>query len=163
MGEGTEKLYAVVDTARDDRLYSLVMQSSAHECLFGGEVAEPLNRAAPYLVYLKTDEALFRAWRDEGRGQSWGIMLRSRLPLNLVRLHLKHFLVASLPDGMVAQFRFYDPRVLGPYLSTCAPHELAPWFNGVSAFLIEHPDGGGFQEFGFDGTSLVDRSAAAAH
>ena len=162
MAEGAEKLFAVVDTARDERLYPLVMQSSAQDCLFGGEVAEPLNRAAPYLVDLNLDEPLFRAWRDEGRGQSWGVMLRSRLSLQLLRLHLKHFLVAQLPDGMVAQFRFYDPRVLGPYFSTCAQHELAPWFNGVSSFLIEHPDGSGFQELGFDGTGLVDRSAAPA-
>lgn len=150
-----ETLYAVIDTARDERLYPLVMRASDQACLFGGEIAEPLNRAAPYLVNLKPDEPLFRAWRDEGRGQSWGIMLRSKLSLDLVRLHLKHFLVARLPDGMVAQFRFYDPRVFGPYLASCAPHELSPWFNGVSAYLVEDPETGAFDELSFDGSQLL--------
>ena len=58
------------------------MEASGQACLFGGEVAEPLNRAAPYLVDLKAQEPLFRAWRDAGRGQSWGIMCRSALPLD---------------------------------------------------------------------------------
>jgi hypothetical protein len=155
-----DTLYAVIDTARDERLYPLVMQASDRACLFGGEVAEPLNRAAPYLVDLKPQEPLFRAWRDEGYGQSWGIMLRSQLPLGALRLHLKHFLVARLPDGMVAQFRFYDPRVFGPYLSSCTADELASWFGGVSVFLVERLEGGGFHEFSFDGARLNDGAAA---
>ena len=156
-----DALYAVIDTARDERLYPLVMQASQRACLFGGDVPEPLNRAAPYLVGLEPREPLFGAWRDEGYGQSWGIMLRSRLPLDALRLHLKHFLVARLPDGMVAQFRFYDPRVFGPYLSSLAPDELAPWFSGVSTFLVENQEGAGFHEFGFDGSRLTDGASAA--
>ena len=154
-----ETLYAVIDTARDERLYDLVMRSSEQACLFAGAVAEPLDRAAPYLVNLNSQEPLFSAWRDAGRDQSWGIMLRSSLPLDAVRLHLKHFLVVRLPDGMVAQFRFYDPRVLVPYLLSCTPEELAPWFNGVSAFLAENREAGGFHEFALDGGRLADRSA----
>jgi hypothetical protein len=157
MAAGT--LFAVIDTARDERLYPLVMQAADRACLFGGEVPEPLNRAAPYVVDLKPHEPLFGAWRDEGYGQSWGIMVRSVLPLDALRLHLKHFLVARLPDGMVAQFRFYDPRVFGPYLSSLTAEELARWFNGVSAFLVERQEGGGFHEFSFDGTRLEDGAA----
>ena len=58
-----ETLYAVIDTARDERLYPLVMRASDQACLFGGEIAEPLDRAAPYIVNLKPDEPLFRARR----------------------------------------------------------------------------------------------------
>ena len=155
-----ETLYAVIDTARDERLYDLVMRSSEQACLFGGTVAEPLDRAAPYLVNLKSQEPLFAAWRDAGRGQSWGIMLRSALPLDALRLHLKHFLVVTLPDGMVAQFRFYDPRVFVPFLLSCTPEELAPWFAGISAFLAENREAGGFHEFALEGGRLSDRSAA---
>ena len=63
-------LYAIMDTARDERLYDLVMAASEQSCMFGGKVAEPLDRAAPYLVNLKSQEPLFRAWRDQGRGQA---------------------------------------------------------------------------------------------
>jgi len=156
-----ETLYAVVDAARDPQLYPLVTGASDQACLFGGKLAEPLNRAAPYLVHLKPDEPLFRAWRDVGRGQSWGIMCRSRLPLAELRLHLKHFLVAQLPDGRVAQFRFYDPRVFGPYLASCTPEELASWFKGVSAYLVEDREAGGFREFTLRDGSLHDAAAGS--
>ena len=152
-------LYAVVDAARDTRLYPLVMQAANQACLFGGEVREPLNRAAPYLVDLHTGEALFRAWRDEGRGQSWGIMCRSGLSLTDLRRRLRHFLVARLPDGMLAHFRFYDPRVFGPYLNSCASEELAAWFDQVSAYLVEDEATGAFHEFVLDEGRLADRAA----
>ncbi|MDW6025440.1 DUF4123 domain-containing protein [Mesorhizobium sp. BAC0120] len=159
MTAGAETLYAVIDTARDARLYGLVMQASDQACLFGGELAEPLNRAAPYLVDLKSREPLFNSWRDEGRGQSWGIMARSAMPLGELRRHFRRFMVAKLPDGMVAQFRFYDPRVFGPYLSSCTPEELAPWFEGVSAYLVENREAGGFHEFTLREGQLHDRAA----
>lgn len=155
-----QSLYAVLDTARDERLYDLVMAASEHSCMFGGVVAEPLDRAAPYLVNLKSQEPLFRAWRDQGRGLAWGIMLRSHLPLGELRLHLKHFMVVKMPDGTVAQFRFYDPRVFVPYMLSCTPEELAPWFGGVSVFLAESHQTGGFHEFALEGGRLVDRAAA---
>ena len=152
---GASTLYAVVDAARDPLLYPLVMRSSDQACLFGGEVAEPLNRAAPYVVRLDPHEPLFGIWRDTGRGRSWGIMCRSLLPLKQLRRHFKRFLVAMLPDGTVAQFRFYDPRVFGPYLSSCTPEELALWFEGISTFLVEDLETGGFQELSFDGSQLL--------
>ena len=96
------------------------MEASGQACLFGGEVEEPLNQAAPYLVNLKAQEPLFRALRTAGRGQAWGIMCRSGLPLDGLRRHFRHFLMAKLPDGTVAQF-LYDPRVFNPFLSSCTP------------------------------------------
>jgi len=155
-----QSLYAVLDTARDERLYDLVMAASEQSCMFGGAIAAPLDRAAPYLVNLKSQEPLFRAWRDQGRGLAWGIMLRSHLPLGELRLHLKHFMVVKMPDGTVAQFRFYDPRVFVPYMLSCTPEELAPWFGGVSVFLAESHQTGGFHEFALEGGRLVDRAAA---
>jgi hypothetical protein len=67
-----------------------------------------------------------------------------------------------LPDGTVAQFRFYDPRVFVPYMLSCTPEELAPWFGGVSAFLAENRETGGYHEFALDGGRLVDQAAVAA-
>ena len=154
-----ETLFAVIDAARDERLYPLVMEASEQACLFGGDVKEPLSRAAPYLVDLKAGEPLFSAWRDEGRGQSWGIMCRSALSLTDLRRHLRHFLVAQLPDGMMAQFRFYDPRVFGPYITSCTADELASWFDGVSAYLVEDQEAGGFHEFVLHEGQLEDRAA----
>jgi Domain of unknown function (DUF4123) len=158
---GAETLYALIDAARDPSLYPLVMEASGQACLFGGDVEEPLNRAAPYLVNLKAQEPLFRAWRTAGRGQAWGIMCRSGLPLDGLRRHFRHFLMAKLPDGTVAQFRFYDPRVFNPFLSSCTADELGPWFQGVSAYLAEDQATGAFHEFTLRDGQLHDDMAAA--
>src|SRR5215216_2169579 len=133
--------YGLIDAARDDRLYELVAASRAHACLFAGELDPELERAAPYIVRLTDDSPLCEAWRDEGRGQSWGIQCTSTSSLAEVRRHFRHFLQAKLPDGTVALFRFYDPRVFRTYLPTCTPHELAPWFLEVSEYRVEAEDG----------------------
>jgi len=158
---GAETLYALIDAARDPGLYPLVMQASSQACLFGGGVAEPLNRAAPYLVDLRAQEPLFRAWRADGRGQAWGIMCRSAMPLDRLRRHFRHFLMARLPDGTVAQFRFYDPRVFIPFLPSCTTDELGLWFDGVSAYLAENQATGAFHEFTLRNGQLHDDMAAA--
>ena len=65
--------------------------------------------------------------------------------------------MAKLPDGMVAQFRFYDPRVFGPFLSSCTPDELASWFDGVSAYLVERPGDRGLSRIHDCATAAVAR------
>jgi hypothetical protein len=157
-----ETLYAVVDAARDERLYPMVMQAAEHACLFAGKIGEPLDRASPYLVNLQAQEQLFHAWRDIGRGRAWGILCRSTLPLAQLRRHLRRFLVAKLPDGMVVQFRFYDPRVFRTYLPTCTPEELSAWFKGVSSFLVEEGESGAFHEYNLRDGRLHDGAAPVA-
>jgi hypothetical protein len=157
-----DTLYALVDAARDDRLYPLVMQSSEQQCLFAGKIEPPLDSVAPYLVNLKAHESLFHAWRDIGRGKSWGVLCRSDLPFKDLRRHFRHFLQARLPDGTVILFRFFDPRVFGTYLPRCGSDELAQWFAGVSAYLVEEGAGGGFHEFNLRGGRLYDGDKPAA-
>jgi len=134
-------LYGLIDAARDDQLYELITASAAHACLFAGELDPELEREAPYIVRLTEGSRLCEAWRDEGRGQSWGIQCTSTSSLAEVRRHFRHFLQAKLPDGKVALFRFYDPRVFRTYLPTCTPHELAPWFSEVNEYRVEAEDG----------------------
>jgi hypothetical protein len=134
-------LYAIVDTARDARLYGLVMRSRERVCLFAGELQSPLERAAPYLVCSTPYDALFDAWRNHGWGRSWGIWCRSALDLKQLRRHFRQYLQAVLPDGKVVLFRYYDPRVWRTYLPNCNPDELAGWFAGVDEYGVEMPGG----------------------
>ena len=53
-----------------------------------------------------------------------------------------------------------DPRVFGPYLASCTQEELALWFDGVSAYLVENQEQGGFHEFTLHHGQLYDRAAA---
>ena len=131
------RLYGVVDTARDPGLYDLVMACPERDCLFAGVIEEPLNRAAPWLVDLTGDSPLKEAWRNKGWGQSWGILVRSDLPLERLRRHLRKFLLAQLPDGDPVLFRFYDPRVWRLYWPSCTGEEKARWMEGVEEFVVE--------------------------
>jgi hypothetical protein len=141
-------------------LYDLVRQSKAYQCLIGGKVEEPLAAALPYLVRLQSDEPLGRAWQGPGVGQSWGIMLRSSLSIDGLRVHLKKFIQAQLPDGRVVMFRFYDPRVFRVYIRAALAEERLPWFNGVSVYAIEAEASGQFHNFNLQGGVLHDGVAA---
>ena len=142
-GDSETRLFGVVDTAQDPRLYDLVIASSEQECLFSGKLAAPLARAAPYLCVLSKNDGLVDAWRTDGLGRNWGITLRSGATLQAVRRQLRKNLQAMLPDGTVALFRFYDPRVWRTYLPTCAVADLKGWFGQVTEYQAESEDGAG--------------------
>jgi hypothetical protein len=132
MGNGT--LFGIVDCARDDRLYDLVMGCPNWSCLFAGKLPDELARTAPYLVALDEPSPLSRAWGLQGMGQSWGIKCRSSLTMPALRRHFRRFIQAKLPDGDVVLFRFYDPRVWVPFWESCTPEERGVWLEGVESF-----------------------------
>jgi len=129
-------LYGIVDTARDRQLYELVSATAEHVCLFAGQLKAPLERVAPYLVRLSSSPNFAKIWQNEW-GQSWGILCVSVASLEQLRLHFRQFLQAKLPDGQIALFRFYDPRVFRIYLPTCDLVQLRAWFACAEEFRVE--------------------------
>ena len=154
------KWYAIIDGAQDPRLLSLVQKCSRHVCLISGELDPALAPALPWLVELLPDENLTAVWKRDGAGRNWGIAMLSALDLQHVKLHLKKFLNARLPDGTVAMFRFYDPRVLRTYFAAATPEEIAPWFRGIERFSVESPQAGQFHDFHLSGGVLYDGNRA---
>ncbi len=148
--------YAVIDGAQDPQLLGLIQQCRAHVCLISGKLDPVLAPALPWLVEVQPDEQLIIDWRTKGAGRNWGIALESPLDLLHVKLHLKKFLNAKLPDGTVALFRFYDPRVLRTYLRAATAQELAPWFSGINRFSVESEQAGRFHDFQWHGGRLHD-------
>ena len=142
-----KNIYAVVDTARDPRLYELVHTALGPMCLFAGQLAPAVRETAPYLVPLHDAEELLRVWRKDGIGQSWGIFLRSSMESPSIRRHLRKFLMATLPDGREVLFRWWDPRVFRVYLPACERDDLKFWFEGVEEFICEDIDGKTFERF----------------
>jgi hypothetical protein len=132
--------FAIIDAARDDRLFDLIT-TAAHTCLFAGSLAPELRRASPHLAELAPGSALAQAWNKEGRSQCWGITCRSSAELNFLARHFRQFVQAKLPDGKIALFRFYDPRVWRDYLPTCNEFELRQWFRNVDSFAADAGDG----------------------
>ena len=133
--------FAIIDGSRDPRLEGLVRGCREHACLFKGKIDPRIAQVAPWLVRVDQRDPLLSIWQAHGRGQAWGLMACSDRTFEQLHRHFRRFLQAMLPDGMVVTFRFYDPRVFNTYICAALPDERAPWFDGVSAYAAESPDG----------------------
>lgn len=136
------RTYALVDAARDERIYpALVRADCDWLCLYRGDAATRMAEVAPYLVQLEP-LSLFTAYLlDEGWGNSWGVFLNAALPLERIQAHFRRFILAHLPNGRTAYFRFYDPRVLRVYLPSCTDEERQTFFGPVERFVMEPAEG----------------------
>ncbi len=148
--------FAIIDGARDSRLEALVRQCADHICLFKGDIDPRLSQTAPWLVRIDERESLLPTWQQHGQGQSWGMMLLSSLTIEGLQRHLRRFLQAKLPDGMIALFRFYDPRVFNTYIRAASAEEREPWFDGVLQYAVESEAGQGLHQYRLDSGRLVD-------
>lgn len=133
--------YALVDAAQDARLHGLIAQCDTRCCLFSGRLSPRFAAAAPWLVRIDPREPLVQIWQAHGRGRNWGVLCEAEGGLEPLRRHFRRFLQAALPDGTVAQFRFYDPRVFLAYLRGAQAEERRPWFENIRQFVVEGPDG----------------------
>ena len=154
-GRQVSAWFALVDTAQDPKLHGLVQKSRTQQCLFSGDVHPTLAAASPHIALVDPKEPLIQIWQKHGAGRNWGIMCESDLDFATLRRHFKKFLTAKLPDGTVALFRFYDPRVFNTYIRACTPEERAPWFNGVKQYSVEG-EGGAVHNYRLRGGRLFD-------
>jgi hypothetical protein len=102
--------------------------------------AERYAGVAPYLFQL--DEATFDWIASPSFWPTpWGILLYAQTNLTAVRTHLRRFLKVRGVDKRVYFLRFYDPRVLPAFLSSCNDSELAGFFGPVMSFGVASGDG----------------------
>jgi Domain of unknown function (DUF4123)/FHA domain len=138
-----EGLYAVLDTARSERILTLLHESvEDHRSLYEGPQGTALADVAPYLVHLPKGSNLLECLVQEGWGIHWGIYITSTSSLLETRRHLRKFLMVDL-EGNEGRFyfRFYDPRVLQTFLATIVPSQQAEFFGPITQFIHEGPDG----------------------
>jgi hypothetical protein len=145
-----DNLYAVLDAARDPRIYPGLRRLANTDQvlpLYQGAAATELAAVAPYLVGLGTTDRVFDwIWR-EGWGESWGIFVWSLGTTEALRAHFRRLTMVRTEDGRRLLFRFYDPRVLLPFLQTCDAGQLTEMFGPVDHFLLETSDGTGVGDF----------------
>ncbi len=135
---GHEPLFAVLDAARDPAILKLLHDSGEQvQSLYDGRRGEQLADVAPYLARVPAGSSLFEALLREGWGRSWGILLACEEPFAELRRHLRRFLVVQTEDRSALYFRFYDPRVLRPFLASASDEQRREFFGPVSAFLLE--------------------------
>ena len=130
--------YAILDGASVEGLLDqLYKYEPEFECLYRGELQPDLAEVAPYLVKLDR-ESVFTDWVIEnGWGKHWGVFAVTKADLPTLRRHFRRFLTVHNESGEPLVFRFYDPRVLAVYLTTCNAEELTAIFGPVLSFVLE--------------------------
>ena len=136
-------LYGFIDAARDLELYQIVhyILSLDADTLFQGENAEFTNHVAPHLFPIPPDSEFFDHWSPR-RGTSPGILLISSVESEELLDHLRQIFHVTDENDEEYLFRYYDPRVLRPYLPTCSHEQLREFFGPIQAILVEseNPD-----------------------
>jgi hypothetical protein len=151
-------VWGVLDCARDPKIYLAMLESKLEfRCLYSGKLARELEMNAPHLVELFPSNLLIHRWLDEGWGKAWGVFLTIDDPSNLRHQLRKHLKVQD-ERGRVLLFRYYDPRVLGPFLRSCDSSQLSQFFGPVRSFLSEEAEGARACEFRFERNRLVEWS-----
>lgn len=133
-----QPLFAVLDAARDAAILDLLAASGEeHRSLYAGRRAERLATVAPYLVRLPPHSPLLDTLISRSWSRSWGFYISCDRSFDELRRHLRRFLVIETEDGQALHFRFYDPRVLRPYLASCTPEEVARFCGPARALWLE--------------------------
>jgi len=152
------RVWAVLDAARDKRIYSAVVGCYTDNCcLYSGDLPSDLKLAAPYLVSLDPEDRTTQYILKRGWGNNWGIFLRATSNMETLRRHLKSLLMVKDYKGRRLLFRYYDPRVLRVYLPTCWPGELETMFGPVKAYLAEGAESGTVIQYRLGDRGLVEK------
>ena len=156
------QVYVILDAARDESVYSAVMDyPGEYCCLYGAQIPEVLAKTAPYLIKLQQQDS-FTDWLiNEGWGNGWGVFLEASAAMEELGQHLLQYLKVQTEEGNELFFRYYDPRVLRVYLPTCTEEEADLFFGPVQSFIMEAKDPGtvfrcsrGHQDWFFEDVDL---------
>ena len=130
--------WAVIDGCAAPLLPARLLTDSDASSLYRLPRDDEYHQVAPFLVKWPP------AWWPEIGGLGnlpWGITMQGPDDREAMAQHLRRMLSVKAPDGDIWLFRFYDPRVLGPFLAVCTPAELAWIFGPISRFGCPTPDG----------------------
>ncbi len=137
-------LYAILDAARDPRIYPGLRRLAASDQvmpLYQGTTATELAAVAPYIICLGVTNRVFDWIWTEGWGENWGIFVWSLVSPDTVRHHFRRLTMVRTENGQRLLFRFYDPRVLLPFLRTCNEEQLSEMFGPMQCFMLETQEG----------------------
>jgi hypothetical protein len=152
-GPDSHQAYMLLDGARDPRIEPMLRAGGLpHVCLYAGSLTPALASAAPYLVQIAPGSRFFRNVFPHAWGNVWGIYATAppEITLAIVRRHFRTLLRAADGEGRLAVFRYYDPRVLRPYLASCSAAELGRLLGPLQRVACERADGGGLVEVAAD-------------
>jgi hypothetical protein len=136
-------LYAILDSCDEPRVPQKVKELGPDRAvsLYRGWAERQYWALAPYLV--QVDEQLLDWIVENLWDDPWGIFAIAATDLAEMRKHFRRFLIVKTPNGEQVYFRFYDPRVLRSFLSTCSHDDYISFFGPIGSLLVksESPEG----------------------
>lgn len=138
VAEQQDHAYAVLDACNQPLVIdkSEELGDIASVCLYGGKAREQFRLIAPYLFRL--DQELLQ-WILDGIAMQpwWGILLLGPPALSEVRQQLLRYLKVQDYNRQSLYFRFYDPRILPPFLQACSSTEICDFFGPIQSFIVQ--------------------------
>jgi hypothetical protein len=158
-------LFAILDAACDRGIYAGLQHFAAwHHVvpLYQGTDAGNLAAVGPHLLCLGTTDEIFDWIWENFWGEAWGIFFWSPAPAGQLGAHFRRHLLARTTDGERLVFRFYDPRVLLPFLPTCTAAQLRDFFGPVQHFALQDDDGAAIVTLRREAGRLITRTSRLA-
>ena len=124
-------IYALVDACDEPLVPSWIesLEKDRATCLYSGRSCVDYWAIAPYLV--RVDDQVI-SWIEVNLWASyWGYFISASVDLKQLRQHLRKFLTVQDTDGSPMYFRFYDPRVIPVFLSSCSQTEMTDFFGPI--------------------------------
>ena len=144
LGEAVQRaappVYALLDACDEPRVPPKVRELGQNAVsLYRGQAETDFWDLAPYVA--SVDKSLLDWILAELAGTPWGVFATADTDLAGLRRHFRRFLMVQAPDGRVLYFRFYDPRVLLPFLKTCTADEARAFFGPVTSYWLQDESG----------------------
>jgi hypothetical protein len=138
MEEG-QHVFAILDACDSNVIADKVHEKSQTSIvsLYKGKAEREFSAFAPYVTLCSFDTI---TWIEQNLyGTNWGYYLVTATNCNLqtMRDHLRNFLMVSGPEGQKLYFRFYDPRIILPFLAASDSNQRKAFFGPCELFLVE--------------------------
>lgn len=155
------RLFAVYDGAKDDRIFSALLQAQDHvevQSLYQGQRAHDFRQYCPYLIDLTDQPHILNSLLVLSLGHDWGIYIVASMDFAEMRRVLRKRTMAVLPDYEdPVFFRFYDPRVLPAFLKCSDYDEQENFFGPISDLICEQDRGDTLMTFTLRNKSLINK------
>ena len=155
-------VYAFLGGARDRQIEKIIrLGKLKYDCLIDGKLSYEMAIAAPYIVRLERGHPQTIEIIKKGWGNSWGIFAITYPPASFINIrhNCKKMAKVVLPNKKKAFFRYYDPRVMRPYLPTCTTDEAQQVFGHVSEYIMEGEAPGTIHRFKRSEEGVIDINA----
>lgn len=131
------RLYALFDAARIHGLPVFLREIGAEfASLYRGKPATELAHVAPYLARLPLTSLIIPWLLVDTAAAQAGVFLVAGTDADALRQHLRRYLIVLDARGAENFFRFYDPRIIAPFLEASTPDETARFFGPIRRLLV---------------------------